>query len=363
MKRLLTIGLSLLFYNLSQAQITADSISTLDNKIQESSGLLYLNGKVFTHNDSGNEPAIYQVDSATGALIRKVFIKNSSNKDWEDITCDGVNVYIGDFGNNQGSRTDLKIYYFPKLQLLNESIDSIPAETIQFNYSDQTDFTSSNFTTIYDAEAITSIGDSLYIFTKNWGDFKTNIYSCPKLKGDYSLKRIVSANTMGMVTGSTYNPANNMVVLCGYSFTGSFIAKISNLTSPPFNTIEMERFSLDLKQSIQIEGIAYANNNKYFLSSEAFQGTLSLLHKIETDKLLAISPNFNKVLNVYPNPFKDYIKLPFGNYTNSQVLDSKGNIVLQNGINQLKLNSLQTGMYFLRVVKDGKYYLTKIIKK
>jgi hypothetical protein len=203
----------------------------------------------------------------------------------------------------------------------------------------------------------------LYVFTKNWGDYKTNIYSCPKTKGNYSLTRIGSANTMGMVTGATYNPVNNMVVLCGYSFIGSFIAKMSNLTSPPFYNIEMERFSLELKQSIQIEGIAYANNNKYYLSSEAFQGTQSLLHKIETDKLLTISPDFNKDLSVYPNPFKDYIKLPFGNYTNSQVLDSKGKVVIQNGLNNLRLSALEPGVYYLRIVKEGKYFISKIIKE
>ena len=363
MKRLIIIGLSLFFINSTQAQITADSITKLDSKIQESSGLLYLNGNLFTHNDSGNEPAIYEVDTTNGSIIRKVIIKNASNKDWEDITCDENNIYIGDFGNNQGSRTDLKIYYFPKSELLNSLIDSIAAETIEFNYKDQTDFTPSNFTTIYDAEAFVALGDSLYVFTKNWGDFRTNIYSCPKVKGDYALSRIGSANTMGMVTGATYNPKLDMIVLCGYSFTGSFIAKFSNIASPPFTNIDMDRYNLLVKQSIQIEGIAYANDNKYFLTSEAFQGTESLLSKLETDKLLSISSLEQESFSVFPNPFKESFNLSDNSFKSSQVIDLKGNVLLQSEINELKLSTLQAGVYFLKVMKDGKTFITKIIKK
>jgi hypothetical protein len=38
---------------------------------------------------------------------------NAKNTDWEALTNDGNNFYIGDFGNNDGSRRDLTIYKVP----------------------------------------------------------------------------------------------------------------------------------------------------------------------------------------------------------------------------------------------------------
>src|SRR4051794_18480646 len=42
--------------------------------LDESSGLIYTNGELWTHNDSGNPPAIYQVNESTGAIIKTVTI-------------------------------------------------------------------------------------------------------------------------------------------------------------------------------------------------------------------------------------------------------------------------------------------------
>ena len=37
-------------------------------------------------------------------------VNKEENVDWEDITQDETHIYIADFGNNNGNRTDLKIY-------------------------------------------------------------------------------------------------------------------------------------------------------------------------------------------------------------------------------------------------------------
>ena len=54
-------------------------ITGIDNQINESSGLVFLQGRIITHNDSGGEPALFEVDSTSGTVIRTVFIENAEN--------------------------------------------------------------------------------------------------------------------------------------------------------------------------------------------------------------------------------------------------------------------------------------------
>ncbi len=123
-------------------------VNSLGSNLIESSGLLYLNGKLITHTDSGGETALYEIDTATGLENRKVYISIVSNIDWEDITSEQNNIYIGDFGNNQGNRTNLRIY---KIALQDYwTKDTVEADTLTFDDSDQADFSTTPFTTNFD---------------------------------------------------------------------------------------------------------------------------------------------------------------------------------------------------------------------
>jgi len=142
-------------------------LAALQDSLRETSGLVYFNQKLITHNDSGGEPALYEIDSTSGKIIRTVTIGNATNVDWEDICIDSTYFYIGDFGSD-GSRRDLKIYRLPISSYLTTSDDTVTADIIHFSYEDQTDFTPAQFNTNFDAEALIASPDSLYIFTKNW---------------------------------------------------------------------------------------------------------------------------------------------------------------------------------------------------
>jgi hypothetical protein len=50
-------------------------------------------------NDGGNTNEIFEIDKNSGKILNKIQT-NFPNKDWEAITNDGENLYIGDFGNN-----------------------------------------------------------------------------------------------------------------------------------------------------------------------------------------------------------------------------------------------------------------------
>jgi len=139
--------------------------TTLPSSVKETSGLLYLHQRIITHNDSGGNAELYEIDPATGNVTRTVAVNNATNVDWEAICADDEYLYIGDFGNNAGSRTDLKIYRIRQSDYLEIDNDEVSAEVIHFAYADQTDFTPTNYTTNFDAEAFVALEDQLCIFT------------------------------------------------------------------------------------------------------------------------------------------------------------------------------------------------------
>jgi hypothetical protein len=99
------------------------------NKIAEASGLASsstLPGYYWTHNDSGNKPEVYLLDS-NAKLVSTIHLKGMFNRDWEDIA-EGVGpdpnkqyVYVGDIGNNVKLGVDIMVYRF-------EAPTKIPAE-------------------------------------------------------------------------------------------------------------------------------------------------------------------------------------------------------------------------------------------
>jgi hypothetical protein len=135
----------------------------------------FCNNNIITHNDSGGQANLYEINASTGAL-RTVAITNATNVDWE-YAQDASYIYIGDIGNNFGNRTDLKIY---KISKDYDDDDTAAAEIISYSYTNQLDFTPKLNNTNWDAEGLISYGDKLLIFSKNWADNKVDVYSIQK---------------------------------------------------------------------------------------------------------------------------------------------------------------------------------------
>lgn len=57
-------------------------------------------GLYWLHNDSGNEPELFLVDS-TGQAVATVRVQGVQNRDWEDIARRGDTLFIADMGDNQ----------------------------------------------------------------------------------------------------------------------------------------------------------------------------------------------------------------------------------------------------------------------
>ncbi|WP_299161824.1 T9SS C-terminal target domain-containing protein [uncultured Eudoraea sp.] len=280
---ILSFFLPVFFLN---AQVSATTIGTLPEDVLESSGLIYYNNKLITHNDSGNSPRLYEVDTLSSQIIRTITIDNATNIDWEDITQDDTYIYIGDFGNNTGNRQDLTVYRVAKSDY--DVSNTISAERIDFSYEDQTDFTEIQ-NSDWDAEGMVDFKTQLLIFTKQWQTNGTVAYSIPKIPGSYSAKNMGFYDVSGLVTGAAYNKFSNVLMLLGYSSQlQPFIVRISELPiNFSFNGTE-EKLGLGIGFS-QVEGITYSDSNTYYVSSERYQNNLppitlaSQLYTFDTD--------------------------------------------------------------------------------
>lgn len=346
MKQLLFLLLTLPITSLSQQAIL---VTPLQDSLIETSGLITINNKLITHNDSGGENALFEIDTLSGGIARKVIIENATNIDWEDLCHDETYLYIADFGNNSGNRTNLRVYRVLISDYLNTPNDTISADTIHFAYADQTDFTASTFSTNYDAEAIIAWNDSLYIFTKNWGNMWTNVYALPKTPGNYSIAKIDSINSEGLVTGATFNSISNSIVLSGYAFNDPFVLQISGFTSAQFSAANVNRTSIQLpaSYSYQLEGIAPIGANNYYISTEeSFSGT-SGLFRLELNSSSALVTVDQSINLVYPNPTSDALSIDFPTVEMIEMYASNGQLMILTKGTKMNVSHLPTGVYLL----------------
>jgi len=338
-------------------------VTPLNDTVSETSGLLFMNGKLITHNDSGNASELYEIDSITGLIARTVHISNAQNVDWEDITHDDNYIYIGDFGNNTGSRTDLKVYRISKNDFFNTVNDTVLADTIQFSYAEQTDFTPAPFATNFDAEAMISFEDSLYIFSKNWGNARSYVYALPKTPGTYSLSIIDSIETQGFVAGADYDSSSNTIVLVGYTFTSSFLFQLSAFSGTSFSSGDMNRYNLTLPNgySYQTEGVCFSSSNYLYFSSETGQGGTTGLYSLALNSFVGYQLLENDTILVYPNPVRNKVTLN-GDFTHVELYDSTGKMVLTTKQDHFSVRKLLPGNYSLYIY-GNQLSIKKLIKK
>jgi hypothetical protein len=245
-------------------------------KIKETSGLLFFNGQLWTHNDSGNPPEIFQVDSMNGSILRTVVIRNSVNKDWEGMAQDDSNMYIGDFGNNSGDRKDLKILKIVKPDLFNLAKDTVEAGYIHFFYPDQTFFAPAFNKNNFDCEAFFFYDDSLHLFSKDWADLQTRHYVVPAEPGWYKARLVEKYPADGLITDASVNQKGNIVLL-GYKNTSGrsyicFAWLFSGYNGSEFFSGNRRRIELGSALHLgQSEGIVLKNDNTGWISSESIQ--------------------------------------------------------------------------------------------
>ncbi len=242
-------------------------VSYLDHKIEETSGLSMFNGKLYTFNDSGNAPELFEISKTSGEILHTLKV-NAKNTDWEALTNDGTHFYIGDFGNNDGSRRHLKIF---KVPVQNDSLQNSSLKEILFHYPEQTDYISSYYNTDFDAEAMVYAHGKIHLFTKEWAAKATTHYTIePEVYEKQGAVKTESYKTNFMVTDAAY--FDKKLYLVGYTKKTEVFMDVFTETEPGVFFKERPRhYYLGSATAIgQIEGIAVDESGIY-LSGEKFR--------------------------------------------------------------------------------------------
>lgn len=238
--------------------LSADDFIEFPKSLQESSALVYHGGYFWTLNDGGNEPvlfALYNPFSDTSQFKKKKDIiafqvpLPFTNEDWEALAFDSLYCYIGDFGNNLGTRKNLKIYRIKIDQLLNQKINDV--DTLQFEYENQTKFNPRRLHA-FDCESMIVLKNEIYLFSKNWNNLKTNLYRLDKKKLIQKAEMVETWNPDFFVSDACC--FENQVYLSGYNYWGNQFVYKSNWKKG-FTR------KLNIKPA-QIEGISVFRNKK-----------------------------------------------------------------------------------------------------
>lgn len=349
----------------AQNYVTPTLLTTLSEEVDETSGLVNLNGEIWTHNDSGGEAELYQINTSTGEIIRTVEILDADNEDWEDITMDETYVYIGDIGNNDGNRTDLRIYRISRADLA--SNDVVEAEEISFFYSDQTSFEPNYHNTNFDCEALVHFQDQLYLFTKNWLDFETNCYVLPKTIGTHEAVLHSNFDVNCLISGATMMPSGNALTLIGYTSSGASYTWLSaGFASDDFFGGENTKLIWTLLS--QIEGVCDAGPNDIYISSEKFSGLLdpTLYYLDISGFITGIEKNEDVPFLIYSSMGRIIIQGAYGETISGelQIFNTSGariiaQIITEQSHVQLPIN--ENGLFIVVLKMHGKQYSQKVL--
>ena len=240
--------------------------------IYEASGIAdsYANpGFLWVEQDSGNPPELTLIKH-DGTITKKIFIKNSTNRDWEEMqVSNGPDplkkyVYIGEIGDNDAIYNHCTIYRFIEPSA---SVDTIiNYDKIDFKYSDMA----------HDAEAmlIDPSTKDIYIITKR--DLLSKIYKIayPQSTSSVNVAEYIMDLPYKGVVASAISGNGKEILMKTYS---SIYYYKSNGTSIP-DALKQVPISLSYQVEPQGEAVCMANDNSGFftLSEKSFAQSVKL---------------------------------------------------------------------------------------
>ena len=306
--------------------------------------------------DSGNDHAMYRVSEESGEVLQQVTLSNTTNVDWEAISTDGIHVYVADVGNNAGARTDLRVYRFPATALT-DTASSITVDTIRFQYADQVDFTPLPDGTNWDCEALLAMDDSLFLFTKNWVDGRTDIYVLPALPGDHEAVRRGGFDTQGLITGASYDPVSERVALLGYTELGMepFVWILSDFAASDLFSGQHVRHEL-LTGPLQAEAVVWSAMGEVILANEWSEGHDQALWSVDIPMGSAeMLPQDPGVL-VFPVPADRFVKVDGADpQKGARIFDLNGALLAAPTLDT-------TGAMLLPYLSPGEYVLELTVR-
>ena len=241
-------------------------VAYLSDSLKETSGLTFFREKLYTINDGGNSSEVFEIDKSSGKIL-KTIKTGLQNHDWEAIASDSLHLYTGDFGNNVGTRTDLRIYKIP-------FENSGETKIISFFYPEQKDFSRKVLKTDFDAEALLILNGKIHVFTKEWSSRSTTHYVLnPEFTENQAAEKTESFRIGFVVTDAAY--FDGKLFLIGYTKNTEVFLSVFNESEPGVFFSQLpKKYYLGSSLVIgQIEGIAVDENGVY-ISGEEFRTPL-----------------------------------------------------------------------------------------
>lgn len=244
-------------------------ITDLPYVLSEVSGIAVDRGNdlLWMVNDSGNEPVLFRLN-AFGEIVDAFKVK-AKNKDWEDLTTDNKgNIYIGDFGNNQNKRKNLRILKIDKKQINSNSTELKPAK-ISFYYPEQTKFPPKKDKRVFDCEAFFYNNGYLYLFTKSRAKQTpvfTDLYKIPATEGQHKAEYLGSLDTCDesecWVTSADINQKGDKIAI----LTENSVFVLTDFEGDNILGASMQQYYF--QYASQKESVAFKNDSTLFIADE-----------------------------------------------------------------------------------------------
>ena len=225
----------------------------------------------WTHNDSGDKPLIYAINSK-GSHLGVWSVPEAANRDWEDIatvkTGGKCYVLIGEIGDNDHKHQRLAVYRVEEPTLGEPAKASTAKAPLLTSTAAVTYIKYPNEK--HDAEALLAHPTSgeLYLLTKSKNQ-PSHVYKFkPRFEGEEVTMAKVAVLTVpaipnGSITGGDISPDGERVILCDY-FSGY------ELTLPDagsFDTIWKQRpVRIDLGKRDIGEAVAYSADGSFVIA-------------------------------------------------------------------------------------------------
>ena len=268
--------------DLKWLKIKKYKVATLSESLKETSGLTFFKDKLYTINDGGNTSEIFEIDKNSGKILGKIKT-DLKNHDWEAITSNSFAFFVGDFGNNSGSRIDLNIFQIEPMKKMHglfgtgwsKVVNSI-CDSIDLQYPEQTDFSKKPQNNNWDAESLIYKEGKLHLFTKEWQSYDTNHYIVnPRNSETQNAQKLETFHLGFLATDASY--FNKKLYLIGYTKKMEVYLSVFNEDENGlFFSAKPQKYYLGQTSKLgQIEGIA-VNEDGIYISGEEFN--LKIFH-------------------------------------------------------------------------------------
>jgi hypothetical protein len=221
-------------------------VTLRDEAIDESSGLVVRGARLFTVNDSGDGPYLYEVDVRTGRTVGVTTFAAEDPVDVEALAPGvGEEVWVADIGDNTRSRGSIRIHRLVPA----DGGGRVDATTYDLAYPDGP----------HDAETLLvhPTTERVLVVTKSLGRGGV-VHRAPRRLEPGQLHRLERVATVpGMITDGTFLPDGERVLLRTYGAAAVYSYPGLEL---------LQDFELPLQE--QGEAVAVGDDGRVYLTSE-----------------------------------------------------------------------------------------------